>query len=404
MTGRDPHEEHRVATPLELLFDLTLVVAFGEAGNALAHAIAEGHAGSGIAGFCFAAFAICWAWINYSWFASAFDTDDWLFRLLTMVQMGGVVILALGLPEMFDSVHQGDQLDNDVMVAGYVVMRLAMIGLWLRVAGEGPEHRRCARVYITSIVISQIGWCLLALSDLSVRATFALITVPLAVELIGPYVAERRFGGTPWHPHHIAERYGLLAIITLGEGIIGTVAAMSAYVHGEAGWTTEAALVLGAGLGLTFGMWWIYFAIPWGEVLHHHPERNFLWAHGHIFIFASIAATGAGLHVAQYYIDGHYVVHETGTVLSVAVPVAIFTLVIYGMYSLVMQVADPFHITLVVGTAALLVLAVVLAAAGASVATCLIVIALAPLVTVVGYEALGHRHLQDHLEKLRTTS
>lgn len=33
MTGRDPHERHRVATPLALLFDLTFVVASGVAGN-----------------------------------------------------------------------------------------------------------------------------------------------------------------------------------------------------------------------------------------------------------------------------------------------------------------------------------------------------------------------------------
>lgn len=32
--------------------------------------------------------------------AAAFDTDDWLFRVLTMVQMRGVVVLAIGLPQM----------------------------------------------------------------------------------------------------------------------------------------------------------------------------------------------------------------------------------------------------------------------------------------------------------------
>lgn len=36
MRGRDPHEHHRVATPLELLFDLTFVIAFGVAGSQLA--------------------------------------------------------------------------------------------------------------------------------------------------------------------------------------------------------------------------------------------------------------------------------------------------------------------------------------------------------------------------------
>jgi low temperature requirement protein LtrA len=89
-------------------------------------------------------FAICWAWINFSWFASAYDTDDWAFRLLTMVQMAGVLILALGLPEMFESVHAGDHIDNWVMVAGYVVMRVAMVGQWLRVMREDPARRPCA--------------------------------------------------------------------------------------------------------------------------------------------------------------------------------------------------------------------------------------------------------------------
>ena len=60
--------------------------------------------------------------------------------------------------------------------------------------------------------------------------------------MAGPLVAERK-GGTPWHAHHIAERYGLLVIITLGEGIIGTVASINAVVHGEEGWTVDAALV-----------------------------------------------------------------------------------------------------------------------------------------------------------------
>jgi low temperature requirement protein LtrA len=62
MTGRDTGEHHRGATPLELLFDLTFVVAFGAAANELAHAVAEEHVKSGLIGFAFATFAISWAW------------------------------------------------------------------------------------------------------------------------------------------------------------------------------------------------------------------------------------------------------------------------------------------------------------------------------------------------------
>jgi low temperature requirement protein LtrA len=129
MTGRDPQEVHRAATPLELLFDLTFVVAFGVASSQTAHLLAEGHVGPALLGFGFALFAISWAWINFSWFASAYDTDDWLFRVLTMVQMIGVVVLALGLPTLFESLDHGRFLDNTIVVLGYVIMRVALVPL-----------------------------------------------------------------------------------------------------------------------------------------------------------------------------------------------------------------------------------------------------------------------------------
>src|SRR5690349_15876274 len=131
MIGRDPDESHRAATPLELLFDLTFVVAFGAAGGQLAHSLALGHTAGGIVAFCFATFAISWAWINFTWFASAYDTDDWAFRVLTMVQMVGVIVLAMGLPEVFESIDEGHDLNNNVLVIGYVVMRVSMVLLWL---------------------------------------------------------------------------------------------------------------------------------------------------------------------------------------------------------------------------------------------------------------------------------
>src|SRR6185312_4902163 len=64
-----------------------------------------------------------------------FDTDDWKYRVTTLVQMVGVIILALGLPPMFASIDHGT-LDNGVMVLGYVVMRLAMVAQWLRAARQ----------------------------------------------------------------------------------------------------------------------------------------------------------------------------------------------------------------------------------------------------------------------------
>jgi low temperature requirement protein LtrA len=399
MTGRDPDEEHRGATPLELLYDLTFVVAFGIAADELAHLLAEGHWSSGLAAFGFAVFGICWAWINFSWFSSAYDTDDWAFRLATMVQMVGVVILALGLPPIFDSIDAGETLDNSVGVLGYVVIRVAMVFLWLRAARQDPARQRACQTYALTIAVAQVGWVALIPIDLSIGAFWLAGSVLIAIELLGPVIAERGKGGTPWHAHHIAERYGLLAIIALGEGVIGTVAFLSAVVEDQ-GWSLDAALVAVAGIGLTFGMWWVYFMVPSGDLLHAHRERSFAWGYGHMFIFGSIAATGAGLHVAAYYIGDEAHIGATATVLTVAVPVALFLLAVYALFTWLVRTPDPFHLSLLAATAAVSVLAVALAASGLAMAWCLVVLMLAPWVTVVGFETIGHRHQVAALERI----
>jgi low temperature requirement protein LtrA len=397
--GRDPEEPHRTATPLELLYDLTIVVAFGTAADELAHYIAQDHVGAGVGGFAFAVFAVTWAWLQYSWFASAYDTDDWVFRLATMVQMAGVIVLSLGLPQMFASIDHGDTLDNGVMVAGYVVMRVSLVFLWWQVSRHDIERRRCAHTYMAAIGTAQVGWVALVVAELPVGTTFALFSVLIALEFAGPFVAERT-GGTPWHAHHIAERYGLLVIITLGEVIIGTVAALNAVVHGEHGWTADAVRLTVAGVGLTFGSWWMYFCVPWGEPLARHRERGFGFSYGHLLIFAPLAAMGAGLHVAAAGLEGEAKIGDTATLLSVVIPFAIFTLALYGLYSWLMRTGDPFHLILLAITGAILVLAVGLVAAGVGVTTCLLVVVLAPVVTVVGYETIGHRHIAEALERL----
>jgi low temperature requirement protein LtrA len=398
-TGRDPDEAERASTPLELLYDLTIVVAFGTAADQLAHYIAEDHVLPGVAAFAFASMAVTWAWLNYSWFASAYDTDDWVFRLATMIQMVGVIVVSLGLPQLFASVDHADSVQFGVVVAGYVIMRAALVLLWWQVLRQDPERAPAARVYMVTIAIAQAGWIVAAILGLPVVPTFVLVGLLIVIEMAGPKLGERR-AGTPWHPHHIAERYGLLVIITLGEVILGTVASLNAVVHGESGWSVDAALLAVAGVGLTFGCWWSYFAVPWAEPLVRHRERGFAFGYGHLPLFASLAAMGAGLHVAAYALEDEARIGTTGTVLSVAIPVAIYFALFYALYSILMRERDPFHVGLLAGTAAVLVLSVVLAAAGTSMTICLLVLMLAPIVTVVGYETLGHRHIAAALERL----
>jgi low temperature requirement protein LtrA len=398
MSGRDPHEPFRVATPLELLFDLTFVVGFGAAASEFAHLQAANHVGPGLLAFTLATYAVWWAWINFSWFASAFDTDDWLYRLTTLVQMVGVIILALGLPQTFASVEEGHQIDMRVVTAGYVVMRVAMVTQWLRAARQDPVHRSACLTYATNIVVAQIGWIALIFAQMTFQFTLGFVLMLIVVELGGPYIAESRKGGTPWHAHHIVERYGLLTIIALGEGVIGTVASLSAVVADQ-GWTLDAVLVATAGIGLTFGMWWSYYAVPAAPLLHAHRKRSFAYGYLHFFVIWSVVATGAGLHSAAYYIEHHSKLSSAETALSVALPVGGFIASVYLIYLALVRSRDAFHALLLGLTAVVLVGAIGLAAAGVSMAWCLIIVMLAPMVTVAGFEVIGHRHAAASLSE-----
>ena len=255
-------------------------------------------------------------------------------------------------------------------------MRVPMVFQWLRAARQNPKRRATCLTYVKTIAIAQAGWVALIFLDFPGLVTFALMSILFLIELIGPLLAEKKEGGTPWHAHHIAERYSLFAIIALGEGVVGTVAALSAVIEVH-GWTLDVVLVGIAGMGLTFGMWWVFFMMPSGPILHARRSKAFVWACSQMLVITSIVATGAGLHVAAYFIEHKSHIGPLATVLCVAIPVGIYLGFIYVLYAYLMGEFDHFHIWLLLGTAAVVVLAIVAAALGVNMATCLVILMLA---------------------------
>lgn len=402
MSGRDPREGQRASSPLELLLDLTFVVAVGIAASQFAEMLAQGHLREAMVAFVLAMSAISIAWIGFSWFASAFDTDDWLYRLITMVQMAGVVLFALGLPVMFDSIEEGRRLDLRVMIVGYVVMRGALTLQWWRASRTPKFHDvAMATIYWTGAI--QICWLAVAFVDfgLSNTATFIAFGVLAAVELLLPALTGSVGRRVPWHPHHIAERYGLFTIIVLGESVVGTVASSSDLLGGGSAvhWSADVIAIVVAGIGLTFGMWWVYCSAPFADALTRRRGRAYLFGYGHIPLFITVAAAGGGLHLAGLVLEDHSYIGPVGVVLAVAIPVGAYLLAVYALYSILLASTDLFHVLLLVATMTVLAAAVVLAVAGVSVAACLLVIMLAPFITVVGYEMVGRRHQQEVLRQ-----
>ncbi|MEU3913171.1 MULTISPECIES: low temperature requirement protein A [unclassified Streptomyces] len=323
MTARSRVEGHRTATTLELFFDLCFVVAIAQAGQRLVHALAEGHPGSGVVGYFFVFFGVWWAWMNFTWFASAYDCDDVPYRVTTLVQIAGVLVYAAGVGRAFDT------NDWTVAVIGYLIMRVALTAQWLRAAaGESGAARSAALKYAAGLVLCQAGWvALLFAPDAWKRWLFLVLVV---AELLVPVVAESGHQ-TPWHAHHIAERYGLFTIIVLGETIAASTVAVKSAIdeHDALGVLLP---IAAGGLLIVFAAWWIYFAVPVHERLTSNREA-IPWGYGHLLIFASGAAIGAGIEVAVEHAVGNAHISQVAANAAVTVPAAVFLLMVWLLHS-----------------------------------------------------------------------
>lgn len=294
LAARDPHQHHRAATQLELLFDLVSVIAIASVTAGLHHAISEGHGLERLPTFAFLFTAIWWAWMNFTWFASAFDNDGPVYRLLVMVIMAGELIFAGGAAYLFET------LDLGWGIVGWVVMRLGMAALWYRACAG--DYRVTAQRYTVGILAAQAYWVLFYfVAPAGSTLFFALGILGFLIEFAVPIHAERA-GQTPFHRHHIIERYGLLTIISLGEIMLSISLGFGMLFGGHA--AAGPALTALAALVIAFAVFWIYFCEE-----EHFPRADirtaFVWGYGHIFVFAGIAALGAGI-AAELDLAGHH--------------------------------------------------------------------------------------------------
>ncbi len=310
---RDHEVAERASTPLELLFDLCFVVAVAVLASELDHGIAEGHALEASATYAVLFVPIWWAWMSYTWFATAFSHDDPLTRVLTMLQMGGVLVVAAAIPTAWE----GELLP---IALAYATMRLPLVLQWARSARDDPPHRAFALTYAVGSVLAQVLWVVGAvLPPVAAAVAFA---GALATELATPVLAVKRSPGPVFHPGHVAERYGLFTIIVLGETILAVSVGLRDALDGDGG-TGSTPVVVTAALVIAFGLWWIYFDRLGRDALTRNRRAAFLWGYGHYALFAAMAAVGAGaqaqLHLAH---DGHGA-DPLVSVAVVSVPVAV---------------------------------------------------------------------------------
>ncbi|KAJ3176083.1 hypothetical protein HK101_010512 [Irineochytrium annulatum] len=198
------------------------------------------------------------------------DTDDIFYRIRTVGQMVGILVIASGIKSSFNN------LDFATVTTGYVIIRVFQTLNRVQAIMHDKPRRSTNIKHVVAMVVLQIGWCLRLFWDarnpVQVFITFPLLAI---CELLLPWWAEST-NPIPFHPHHISERYAGFTIIILGECILAISKAANEAIQNWAFVSKhfDVLLVGFAGLFGVFALWWLYFLIPSGELLHKKPQRS----------------------------------------------------------------------------------------------------------------------------------
>lgn len=237
ITGR--REGERV-TPLELFFDLVFVLAITQCTALMSQHPTWAGLGQGL----LVLGVLWWGWVGYAWLTSVLDPDEVASRLAMFVAMAALLIVALCVPDAFDSLAL-------TFALAFGVFRGAHIALFMLASAEedGLRHSVLGLAGSTAIGVGLLA----AASLFDGLAQAALWALALFLDMGGPYL----FGSEGWRliPGHFAERHGLIVIIALGESIVAIgVGAAGAL---DLGIGTAAVLAV----GLAAALWWTYFDI-----------------------------------------------------------------------------------------------------------------------------------------------
>lgn len=327
------NQGHRQATQLELFFDLVIVIAVASLAGSYHHFVSEGHGLGYFIPFCLSFMGIWWTWMNYTWYNSSFDHDDGWHRVLTITMMFGSLFYGGGMAYLIES------MDFRVGLIGWIIMRFALILMWLRVyMGNNAQFKKAAFHFMMLYIFLQILWVLLYVTLYDPEQSTPLLIggfCVFLVELIAPIYIYRNFTDFPVHRGHIIERYGLMNIIVLGEVLLPV-----GMMLGSLNVNFDMNMIYTAlsGVIITFTLWWVYFV----EMEHSTDDNNFrqslIWGYGHYFIYGSSVLVGIGLGV-EFDIMTHHAHTAANTsnliiCLAVAVNFATIWLVRDRMYEL----------------------------------------------------------------------
>ena len=195
--------EHRV-TPRELFFDLVFVFAFTQVATLLANDPTWAGIGRGVLVLA----ALWWGWAAYAWLTNTLDPEESVVGAALLVALIAMFVAALVVPGVFD--------DEGVLFGAAFLVVCAMHLTLYALAGRGNRDLLGAVLRLAPWTL--LGATLILVAGFTEGARIWLWLAALACTYIGGLLS----GTTGWqlHPSHLAERYGLVLIIALGEAFI----------------------------------------------------------------------------------------------------------------------------------------------------------------------------------------
>jgi low temperature requirement protein LtrA len=276
--GEQPRE--RTVGPLELFYDLAVVVLIAQA----AHHLAGHLTWSGLGEFA-VVFTLVWiAWGNGSLHHELHGHDDARARSTFLLQILVLVAMASFIPEA-----GGARGAAFAVAAGVLFAVLAL--LWLLAArGDRPEYRRSSRLFVTGTAgcaVLLVGTAFLPASaripawgllDAAYLAGFVAVSLSTS-QIAAHFVTDA-----------LIDRFGTLTIIVLGETLTGVVAGLAR--EPVSGLTLAVGLIA---VVVGFGAWWTYFDFAGRRQPRPTAAASMQWLLGHLPLTAAIAAMGAAM-------------------------------------------------------------------------------------------------------------
>lgn len=288
-------EKERRATWLELFYDLVFAAAVAEIGVSL---YSNYTTLSSFLGTVALFFPVCWTWLGVTFYSARFETDDYIHRVLILLQMAAAAALAL-------SIHGALGETSFNFAISYAAIRGLLVIEYLRAGNRVPAARQFAKKYSKGFSISAIIWLVSAFVPAPER--FILWSIALGLDLAVTIFIGRKHLQLAPNIFYLPERMGLFTLIVLGETIFNLIHSLSGYK-----WDIGSTISMGAGLSIAFSLWWLYFDKIDGSVIRKFRDEAksglyITWLYTHFPLVVGLCATAAGI--------SHLVSADQGTVL-----------------------------------------------------------------------------------------